>query len=82
MKEKFLNWLNLILVADFFLVLLGFAWLVVAVIGESAGVNLGLDLWHELWQPLFNPAIGILIAGAIVSGVASWVTRKFFSSNS
>jgi hypothetical protein len=81
MKEKFLNWLNIILVADVFLVLLGFGWFAIAVIGDASGINLGLDVWHKLWQPLFNPAIGILMAGAILSGIISWVSKKF-SANS
>ncbi|MBD2678542.1 MULTISPECIES: hypothetical protein [Nostoc] len=81
MKDKLLNWLNLVLVADVFLVLFGFGWLAIAAIGDAAGVNLGLDLWHQLWQPLFNPAIGILMGGAILSGIINWVSRKFFSSS-
>ncbi len=80
MKDKLLNWLNLILVADVFLVFLGFGWFAIAVIGEASGINLGLDLWHKLWQPVFNPAIGILMGGAILNGLISWVSRKFLSS--
>jgi hypothetical protein len=79
MKEKLLNWLNLALVADVFLVLLGFIWFAIALLGEATGINLGLDLWHQLWQPLFNPAIGILMGGALLSGVTSWFSKKFFS---
>jgi len=60
--------------------LLGFIWFAIAVMGEAIGVNLGLDLWHKLWQPVFNPAIGILMGGAILSGLISWVSRKFLSS--
>ncbi len=77
MKDKFFNWLNFILVADVFLVLFGFAWLAVAAIGQATGVPLGLDLWYKLWQPVFNPAIGILMAGALISGIISWVSQKF-----
>ncbi len=77
MKEKFLNWLNIILVADVFLVLLGFGWFAIAVIGDATGVHLGLDIWHKLWIPVFNPAIGILMGGAILSGIISWVSKKF-----
>jgi hypothetical protein len=77
MKDKFLNWLNIILMADVFLVLFGFAWLAVAAVGQATGVPLGLDLWYKLWQPVFNPAIGILMAGALLSGLISWVSRKF-----
>ena len=80
MKEKLLNILNLILVADVFLVFLGFAWFAVAAIGQAAGINLGLDLWHQLWQPVFNPAIGILMAGALLSGGISWLNKKFANS--
>ncbi len=80
MKEKLLNWLNVILVVDVFLVLFAFGWLAIAVIGKSAGVPLGLDLWYKLWQPVFNPAIGILMGGALLSGIISWVSRKFQSS--
>ncbi len=76
MKDKFKNLLNTFLVADVFLVLLGFGWFAVAVIGRSTGIPLGLDLWYKLWEPLFTPAIGILMAGALLSGIISWVSRK------
>jgi hypothetical protein len=80
MKDKFLNWLNLLLVADVFLVLFSFAWLAIAVIGKAADIPLGLDLWYRLWEPVFTPAIGILMAGAILSGIASWVSKRLSSS--
>jgi hypothetical protein len=77
MKDKILNWINTILVIDFFLVILGFGWFAVAVVGNASGINLGLDLWHKLWQPLFNPAIGLLMGGALLSGITSWISKKF-----
>ncbi|MBK1989509.1 hypothetical protein A0J48_018545 [Sphaerospermopsis aphanizomenoides BCCUSP55] len=80
MKDKLLNWLNTILVADVFLVILGFGWFAVAVVGDASGINLGLDLWHKLWQPVFNPAIGILMGGALLSGITSWVSKKFMKN--
>ncbi|MBD2103192.1 hypothetical protein H6F94_20240 [Leptolyngbya sp. FACHB-261] len=61
---------------DTLLVFLSFAWLVVAVIGDRSGIPLGWNLWQSLWQPLFTPAIGILMAGALVSGILSWAQRK------
>lgn len=79
MKEQILRWLNLALVADFFLVLGGFFWLAIAVGGRAVGLPLGLDLWYQLWQPVFTPAIGILIAGTIISGLASWITKRLNS---
>lgn len=80
MKDKFISWLNLILVVDVFLVLFGFGWFAIAVIGQASGLPLGLDLWYKLWQPVFNPAIGILIAGAVLSGTINWISRKFQSN--
>jgi hypothetical protein len=76
MKDKFLEWLNLALMADLFLVLASFFWLAIAVVGHTAKLPLGLDLWYRLWEPLFMPAIGILMAGALLSGAASWVSQK------
>jgi hypothetical protein len=77
MKDKLLEWLNLFLVADVFLVLFGFFWLVVAVVGQSLQIPLGLDLWYKLWDPLFTPAIGLLMGGAILSGLISQIKKKF-----
>jgi hypothetical protein len=79
MKDKLLNWLNLILVADFFLVLFAFFWLGIAVAGHVVHLPLGLDLWYKLWQPVFSPAIGILIAGTVISGLTSWIAKRFKS---
>jgi hypothetical protein len=76
MKDKLLRWLNWALVADFFLVLFGFFWLAIAVVGRAAGVPLGLDLWHQLWQPVFTPAISILMAATIVSGLVGWIVKR------
>lgn len=76
MKTRLLEWLNLALMANLFLVLFSFFWLAIAVLGRSMDIPLGLDLWYKLWEPVFTPAIGILMAGAILSGVASWVSKR------
>ncbi len=72
MKEQIVTWLNRILIADVFLVLFGFIWFAIAVIGRYLEIPLGFDLWYRLWQPLFNPAIGILFLGAF----ATWLINK------
>lgn len=79
MKQQFFAWLNRLLVADVFLVLFGFIWFAIAVIGKYLDIPLGFDLWYKLWQPLFNPAIGILFLGAISTWVASKFSEKFDS---
>jgi hypothetical protein len=79
MKEQFFKWLNFVLMLDLFLVLLSFFWLAIAVIGRGAKIPLGLDLWYKLWEPIFTPAIGVLMAGALLSGAASWVAKRWNS---
>jgi hypothetical protein len=76
MKERFLQGLNLALMLDLFFVLLSFAWFAIAVIGRATKVPLGLDIWYKLWDPVMQPAIGILMAGAILSGISSWIAKR------
>jgi hypothetical protein len=77
MKEKLINWLNLLLVADVFLILFAFLWFAIAVIGRSMNLHLGLDIWQQLWEPLFNPALGLFMGGALLSGIISWISKRF-----
>jgi len=79
MKDKLLNWLNILLMADVFFVLLSFIWFAIALVGRSIGVSLGFDLWYSLWEPVFTPAIGILMAGSIIVGIINWISRRFSS---
>jgi len=80
MKEQLIHWLNQFLMADVFLVLLSFFWLAIAVVGRSLGLPLGLDLWYRLWEPVFTPAIGILMAGAILSGLINQISKRLKSN--
>ena len=77
MKDRLINGLNTLLMFYLFFVLLCFAWFAIALIGRTTHVNLGFDLWYSLWEPLIMPSIGILMAGALVSGISSWVSNKF-----
>jgi hypothetical protein len=80
MKDRLIRWLNQVLVIDVFLVLLSFAWLAIAVVGRALNVPLGLDLWYRLWEPVFTPAIGILMAGALLSGLISQISKRLNSN--
>jgi len=77
MRDALLDWLNRALVANLFFVLFSFFWLVTAVIGHSFNLPLGLDLWYRLWEPVFTPAIGVLMGGAILSGIWGWAAQRF-----
>ncbi|NEQ31390.1 MAG: hypothetical protein F6K04_10340 [Leptolyngbya sp. SIO4C5] len=82
MKDKLLNALNWILVVNLFFVLFSFFWFAAALIARSFKFDLGFDLWYSLWDPVFMPAIGILMAGAILSGVISWISRQLAAKES
>ncbi|NJL00803.1 MAG: hypothetical protein HC838_15230 [Spirulinaceae cyanobacterium RM2_2_10] len=76
MKETVQTWLNRLLVADVFVVLFAFVWFAIALLGRATDLPLGWELWYSLWEPVFTPAIGILMAGAILSGVIGWVSKR------
>lgn len=76
MKEKFLAGLNWVLTVNTFLVLLSFFWLAIAVIGHALHLPLGLELWYKLWEPVFTPAIGLLMGGALLSGLIGWLNKS------
>ncbi|NEO44441.1 MAG: hypothetical protein F6K55_10005 [Moorea sp. SIO4A3] len=80
MKEQLLRWLNQVLMLDVFLVLLSFFWFAIALVGRSVGIPLGLELWYSLWEPVFTPAIGVLMAGAIVSGLINQISKRLTSN--
>lgn len=79
MKEQIILWLNRLLVADVFVVLFGFLWFAIAVVGRYLNIPLGFDLWYRLWIPVFNPAIGILFLGAFITWSVSKISQKLGS---
>ena len=79
MKDKLLNWLNVLLMADVFFVLFSFFWFAIALLGRSINVPLGFDIWYSLWEPVFTPAIGLLMAGSIITGIINWVSKRMNS---
>ncbi|MBP0018517.1 MAG: hypothetical protein J7647_13330 [Cyanobacteria bacterium SBLK] len=79
MSEKIIDWLERILMVDVFIVLLGFLWFAIAIVGRSAGIPLGWEIWYKLWYPVFNPAIGILFLGAFSTWIIKKIARRFQS---
>jgi Mn2+/Fe2+ NRAMP family transporter len=67
---------DLVLVADVFLVLAGAAFFAVAVVLHGQHQDAPLELFERLWQPLFTPAIGLLMAAALLSGGLGWWQRR------
>lgn len=59
-----------VLIADFFFILFILAWFIVGVGAQTIGNSTGLlDVWYSLWQLVFQPALGVLMLGALASGL-------------
>ena len=74
--QRLKGWLDLVLVADVFLVIAAALWFALAVLLHSRGVETPLRLFQQLWEPLFTPAIGLLMAAALLSGALGWWQRR------
>lgn len=81
MKDKFFAGLNTFLMWNTFFVLLSFLWFVTALIGRALNVPLGFELWMKLWDPIFTPAIGLLMGGALISGLYGWFAKRLAQSS-
>ncbi len=68
--------LDLLLVANVFLVIAAALWFLLAVALHSQKVEGPLELFQRLWDPLFTPAIGLLMAAALISGALGWWQRQ------
>jgi hypothetical protein len=77
--QKLGFWINKALMFDLFLVFFFFAWFVLALAAEQLHLHLGLNVWHFLWQPLIQPVLGIMMAGAILSGIIGKLQTTFQS---
>ncbi len=69
--DKVINVINKILLIDVFLVATFFLWFIIALVAESLHWHLGLRLWQSLWQPVIQPALGLVMLGAIATGIVN-----------
>ncbi|MCU0528483.1 MAG: hypothetical protein MUD04_03100 [Cyanobium sp. Prado107] len=76
MLQRLRAGLDLLLVANVFLVIAGALWFGVAVVCHSRHVEGPLELFQRLWKPLFTPAISVLMAAALISGLLGWWQRR------
>jgi len=65
------------LIADFFFVLAALVWLAAGIASKFILKTESVYLaWYALWPVLFQPALGLLMLGAIISGVSGWMKEK------
>lgn len=73
-------WLDRVLVGVVCVVVAGFSLFIMTVTAAFLGFPQGYSLWAKLWYPLFQPALGILMLGAIASGIWGWIRKQRESS--
>lgn len=70
------QWLDRVLIGVVCVVMAGFGLFVLSISAAFLGFPQGYSLWARLWYPLFQPALGILMLGALVSGLWGWLMKQ------
>ena len=69
---------NLLLI-NLFTVILFSIFFIFAIIMQLNGIFIFINFIQIVWNPLVVPLITILIIGALVNGINSWLSRKLLS---
>ena len=82
-KENNQNYLkqiidNLLLI-NLFIVIFFAIFFIFAIIMQLKGIFIFINFIQIVWNPLIVPLITILIVGALVNGINSWLRRKLLS---
>ena len=67
------------LLINLFVVIFFAIFFVFAIIMQFNGIFIFIDFIQRVWNPLIVPLITILIIGALVNGINSWLRRKLLS---
>ena len=69
---------NLLLI-NLFTVIFFAIFFIFAIIMQINGIFLFINFIQIVWNPLIVPLITVLIVGALVNGINSWLRRKLLS---
>ena len=69
---------NLLLI-NFFTVIFFAIFFIFAIIMQLNGIFIFINFIQIVWNPFVVPLITILIVGALVNGINSWMQRKLLS---
>ena len=69
---------NLLLI-NLFIVIFFAIFFIFAIIMQLNGIFIFINFIQIVWNPLIVPLITILIIGALVNGINSWLRRKLLS---
>eukprot|EP01031_Cornospumella_fuschlensis_P035057 gene35057-42457_t len=73
--SKFQNFLSVLFVVDFFVILVFLAWFLAGVATQST-VPVVLERFQDIFQPVVVPALTVLMTGSIASGVLENMRKK------
>ncbi len=76
MKTNFRKIIDNILLVNLFLVIFLALYFVFAVVMQFNGIFIFLFYFQKFWNPIIIPLITILISGALINGITSWLKNK------
>ncbi len=76
MKINIRKIIDNILLVNLFLVILLAIYFIFAVVMQFSGIFIFLNYFQKFWNPLIVPLITILIFGALINGIISWLNNK------
>ncbi len=76
MKINIRKIIDNILLVNLFLVILLAIYFIFAVVMQFSGIFIFLNYFQKFWNPLIVPLITILISGALINGIISWLNNK------
>ena len=78
-KNKFKQIVDNLLLINLFTVIFFAIFFIFAIIMELNGIFIFINFIQIVWNPLIVPLITILIIGALLNGINSWLRRKLLS---
>ena len=78
-QNKFKQIIDNLLLINLFTVIFFAIFFIFAIIMQLNGVFVFINFIQRIWNPLVVPLITILIIGALVNGLNSWLRRRLLS---
>ena len=78
-QNKLKQTIDNLLLINLFIVIFFAIFFIFAIIMQLNGIFIFINFIQIVWNPLVVPLITILIIGALVNGINSWLRRKLLS---
>ncbi len=77
--KKLKQFIDNLLLINLFIVIFFAIFFIFAIIMQLNGIFIFINFIQIVWNPVVVPLITILIIGALVNGINSWLRRKLLS---